>query len=42
MRQIDEIIHHASIFIQETKIKAMEMWIKLLEGKKETKADKNS
>lgn len=36
MKEIDEIIHYASIFIQETKIKALEMWIKLLEGKNKT------
>ena len=40
MKEIDEIIHHASVFIQEAKIKALDMWIKLLEGKKQTKTNK--
>lgn len=36
MNPIEEIYERTSIFLQEVKIKALDVWIKLLEGKNKT------
>lgn len=33
MTQLETIVHEVSIFFQEIKVKALEIWIKILSGK---------